>query len=228
MNEQQSQTETDLIERVRAVDVRAPEELHRRVQALVAERRPPMRSPRTRWLPRSGLALGIAAATVSAAAVVLVFALPGGDSHKLSVREVASKTLLVATTAPPRENPRLRSTLTASVDGLRFPYWNGHFGWRASGARSDTVDGQTVRTVFYTDARGQRIGYAITAGELAHSAIVGKVVRLHGQPYWLARDDGVASVVWLRSGHLCVVTGRGVASSTLLALASWDEQTSTV
>jgi hypothetical protein len=227
MNEQRPQTETDLIERVRAVDVRAPEELHRRVQALVAERSPPMRGSRARRLPRSGLALGIAATTVTAL-VVLALVLPGGDAHKLNVREVASKTLLVATTAPPRENPRLRSTLTASVDGLRFPYWNGHFGWRASGARSDTVDGQAVRTVFYTDARGQRIGYAITAGEQAHSAIGGELVRRHGKPYWLLRDHDVASVVWLRSGHLCVVTGRGVASATLLALASWDEHASTV
>jgi hypothetical protein len=227
MNEQRPQTETDLIERVRAVDVRAPAELHRRVQALVAEHRPPMRRPLTHWLPRSGLALGVAAASV-VAVVVLALALSGGNSRKLSVREVASKTLLAATTAPPRENPHLRSTLTANVDGLRFPYWKGRFGWRASGSRSDTVDGQAVRTVFYTDARGERIGYAITAGERAHSAIVGKLVRRHGKPYWLARDDGVARVVWLRSGHLCVVAGRGVASSTLLALASWEEHASTV
>ncbi len=233
MNEQRPQTtETDLIEHLHAIDVHAPEELHRRVEALVAEHRAPGRSrredgSRTRRLTRGGLTLGLAAATVTAV-VVLALILAGGGTHKLSVREVASKTLLAATTAPPRENPHLRSTLTASVDGLRFPYWKGHFGWRASGSRGDTVDGQAVKTVFYADARGQRIGYAITAGERAHAAIGGEVVRRQGRPYWLWHDHGVASVVWLRSGHLCVVAGRGVASSTLLALASWDESASTV
>jgi hypothetical protein len=35
--------------------------------------------------------------------------------------------------------------------------------------------------------------------------------------------NGAAVVSWLRKGHLCIVSGRGVDGATLLALASWDE-----
>ncbi len=38
----------------------------------------------------------------------------------------------------------------------------------------------------------------------------------------------VAVVTWLRDGHLCVVSGRGVSSATLLRLASWSDHDATV
>jgi hypothetical protein len=222
MSEQRHNPEADLIERVRAIDVCAPEELHRRVQALVAER---ASGSVARGGSRSrGLLFGGAATAVAAVAVVLVLVLAGGGSSKLSVREVSARTLLAATSAAPRESLRERGALTENVDGVAFPYWKGRFGWRASGARSDTIDGRAVNTVFYTNARGERIGYAILAGMPAPSARGGVVVARHGHPYRLLRENGVTSVVWLRKGHLCVVAGRGVSSSTLLALASWRER----
>jgi hypothetical protein len=211
MTEQRQDPETDLIERLHAIDVRAPDVLHRRVQSLVAERASGSRvrggvGGRTRW----------------------PLVLAGGGSSKLSVREVSARTLLAATSSAPRESPRERGALTENVDGVAFPYWKGRFGWRASGARSDTVDGRTVRTVFYSDASGQRIGYAIVSGAPAPAAHGGVVVWRHGKPYRLLSEHGVTSVVWMRSGRLCVVTGRGVSSSTLLALASWRERGSAV
>ncbi|HWJ51490.1 MAG TPA: hypothetical protein VNR42_10740 [Solirubrobacteraceae bacterium] len=229
MSEQRQNPETDLIERLHAIDVRAPEELHRRVQSLVAERTTGSRvrggvGGRTRW----PLLLGGAGTTVAAAAVILVLILAGGGSSKLSVREVSARTLLAATTAAPRESPRERGALTENVDGVAFPYWKGRFGWRASGTRSDTIDGRTVRTVFYSDTSGQRIGYAIVSGTPAPAAHGGVVVWRHGKPYRLLSEHGVTSVVWMRSGRLCVVTGRGVSSSMLLALASWRERGSAV
>ena len=51
-----------------------------------------------------------------------------------------------------------------AVGGVTFPSWERAFGWRATGARTDTVGGREVTTVFYANSRGQRIGYAIAAG----------------------------------------------------------------
>ncbi len=228
MSEQSQNPEADLIERLHAIDVRAPEELHRRVQTLVAEHTSGARVRggvgRTRW----PLLLSGAGTAFAAAAAILVLVLTGASSSKLSVHEVSARTLLAATTAAPSESLRERGVLTENVDGVAFPYWKGRFGWRASGARSDTIDGRTVRTVFYADAHGQRIGYAIVAGTPAPAANGGVVVWRHGAPYRLLSEHGVTSVVWLRSGRLCVVAGRGVSSSTLLALASWRERGSSV
>jgi hypothetical protein len=43
-------------------------------------------------------------------------------------------------------------------------------------------------------------------------------------PYRLLSENGAAAVVWLRDGHLCVVSGHGVAGATLLKLASWSDR----
>jgi hypothetical protein len=81
-----------------------------------------------------------------------------------------------------------------------------------------------ITTVFYADGRGRRIGYAIVAGSPA-PRISGGVVRWrNGTPYRLETQSGAPVVTWLRSGHLCVVSGRGVSSATLLRLASWNER----
>jgi hypothetical protein len=34
-------------------------------------------------------------------------------------------------------------------------------------------------------------------------------------------EDGKPVVTWLRHGRMCVLSGRGVPASTLVALASW-------
>ena len=44
-----------------------------------------------------------------------------------------------------------------------------------------------------------------------------------GTPYRLLAENGVPVVSWLRDGHLCVISGRGVNGATLLRLASWDD-----
>jgi hypothetical protein len=46
-------------------------------------------------------------------------------------------------------------------------------------------------------------------------------------PYRLLTVHGAAVVTWLRDGHLCVISGRGVSSATLLRLASWSEHDAT-
>jgi hypothetical protein len=224
MNEPRPRTEADLIELVRSSDVEAPEALHRRVQSLIAERS----SPRAR---RSGLGplgarlagrLSAAAGLVAAAAAVLAVTLVGSDDRSLSLHEATALTLSAATAPAPRESPRNHAELVAAVQGVHFPYWEEHFGWRSTGQRTDHVAGRTVMTVFYSNRSGRRIGYAIVAGSPAPWLGGGTITLRGGHSYRLHTTQGTAVVTWLRGGRLCVLSGRGVDAPTLLRLASWD------
>lgn len=215
--------EAQLIALIRAVDVRAPAELRARTEAMIAEH-----SPRPRQERRSlDLRLGAPLALAGVAAIVLVLVLArtgSAPSPRLNVSTAAALTLSSATMSAPRENSRARTELTATIDGIAFPYWGERFGWRSSGAREDRLGGRTVRTVFYSDGQGQRVGYAIVAGTPAPSVAGGVVRRREGTPYRLLQQDGARIVAWLRDGHLCIVGARGVSDATLLRLASWDER----
>jgi hypothetical protein len=108
-----------------------------------------------------------------------------------------------------------------------FPYWEDRFGWRSTGTRSDRIDGRTVTTVFYSDSHGRRIGYAILAGTPAPRVAGGTIAWRDGVPYRLLTENGAAIVTWLRHGHLCIVSGHGISSATLLKLASWSDHNAT-
>jgi hypothetical protein len=236
-----SEPERDVAELIRSIDVRAPDSLHAKVDAMIAERtaaaKRPARGARAnrrerasagprvlggagrRIAPRLAAFGSIAAAIV---ALVIVVSLSGGSST-LSVHDASALTLQAATTAAPRESSASRGELAASVEGVSFPYWSTHFGWRSTGQRSDSVDGRQITTVFYENSRGQRVGYAIVAGSKPPQVTGGVVSRRDGTPYRLLTVKGVAVVAWTREGHLCVISGRGVEGATLLRLASWDD-----
>ncbi len=214
-------TETDIARL--AGTVTAPESLHRRVQEMVdeAQRRAPARR-RVGWaMPARRRALAIAGA-LAAIAAVLVGALPGGGSRPLNEQTAAALALAPATLPAPRESPDNHHQLAVSVDGVPFPYWEGRFGWRGSGARTDELGGRGVTTVFYSDAHGQRIGYAIASGR-GPTSLVGSAITRWGVTYRLSRQDGANVIAWRRDGHLCVIAGRGVGTSTLVHLASWGQ-----
>jgi hypothetical protein len=225
--------ETELIEQIRAIDVPAPVSLHRQVESIVAAGSSPRaarrRSRRDERRSRSfGLAPRLAAAGAIVAVVVALAIAVGlsGGSSTLSVRDASALTLLHSTAAPPAESSTNGRLLTASVDGISFPYWSGHFGWRSTGSRTDRLDGRDVTTVFYANGRGQRVGYAIVAGAAPPKMSGGVVSIRDGTPYRLLTVNGTAVITWLRSGRLCVVSGHGVDGATLLRLASWDEHRS--
>jgi hypothetical protein len=233
MTDPRRPTESELIEQIRSIDVRAPESLHRRVDALIAGRSPRRasragRRPVDRPARSFGLGPRLAgggAIAVVVVALAIVVGLSGGSS-KLSVRDASALTLRAATSGPPAERSSDSRELTAAVDGVAFPYWSRHFGWRSTGSRTDRVDGRTITTVFYANRRGQRVGYAIVAGGDPPRMSGGVVSMRDGTSYRLLTVKGAAVVTWLRSGRLCVVSGRGVSGATLLALASWDEHRS--
>lgn len=208
-----------------AANVKAPASLHQRIDAMATEAQ--QRSPARRrigWrMPARRLALAGATA-LAALGVVLAVTFSGGAGGRAFTPQAAAQLALSRATLPaPSESASNRSQLAASVAGVAFPYWKERFGWRGSGARSDTLGGRTVTTVFYSNPNGQRIGYAIVAGP-APRASGGSIVRRWGVSYRLSSHDGANVIVWRRGGHLCVIAGRGVRPGTLLKLASWGSE----
>ena len=150
-----------------------------------------------------------------------------GGAPALSLRQVTAPTLRAATLPAPSESSAHHTQLAAAVDGVPFPYWGERFGWRSTGTRSDLIDGRTVTTVFYANGGGQRIGYAILAGNSVPRIDGGAVAWRGGVAYRLLAENSASVVTWVRDGHLCVVSGHGVPSATLLRLASWSDRDAT-
>jgi hypothetical protein len=219
MSERPPQSESEIVELVRSIDVPAPRELHRRIDALIAERAPAARRPAAPL--RLGLAGALALAVIAVALVVGLSG--GGGGSALTLRSAVALTLRSPTMPAPTQNPHNATELAADVEGVAFPYWEDSFGWRAAGARVDRLGGRKVTTVFYARGHGQWIGYAIVAG--AAPQIGGGIVReREGTSYRFSSVDGASVVTWLREGHLCVVAGHGVDEAALMALASWRER----
>jgi hypothetical protein len=213
-----------IAEFVRSFDAPAPDSLHQQVQALAAShqsQRTHRRGPR--WFSPLVLA-GAGAVAAAVVAVAIAIGLSGGGSAPtVSFSQAAAPTLRAATLPAPPENQARHAQLAVAVDSVPFPYWSERFGWHSTGMRNDRMDGRTVTTVFYTDSSGRRIGYAILAGTPAPRVGGGTIAWRGGVSYRLLSEHGAAVVTWLRDGHLCVVSGHGVSSATLLRLASWSD-----
>jgi len=211
---------------IRSLDVAAPEGLRTRVAAMAAEAGSSPAPARRR--PPLALAGGLLTA-VAAVAVALLLVVGGGSDDDrgapASVRQVAAVALRPATEPAPAARPG--GTLDASVAPVSFPDWQarppGPAGraWRATGARADSVGGRDVTTVFYDAPGGQRVGYAIAAGDRLPVA-GGRYVRRDGVDTWVYDVDGAPAVMWYRGGRTCVVAGRGVDVDTLVTLAASD------
>jgi len=226
VTDRRPETEPELIEFVRAIDVRAPSALHDQVGALVAAaegderarsralRWWPSRQPRTRAVGAVALALCVALA--------LVLALRGGSSPTPTVDSAAALAAAPATAAAPLQSSSHSGRLTAAVGTVAFPYWQDSLGWRATGTRNDVLDGRASTTVFYTSAHGKTVAYTILAGAPARGGMGrGVSVVRGGTPYHLLSVRGLNVVSWRRDGDTCVLAARDVSYHTLLYLASW-------
>jgi hypothetical protein len=168
----------------------APLDLRLRIEELRAAR-PPLRP----WARRSRPAIAAAfalAATLIAFAVLLAGRGPVVDD----VLAVA----LRPATAP--------ATTGEPFEGIRFPHYEQ---WRATGARTDVIDGRRVRTVFY-ERDGRTIAYAIVAGPALDD--VGELRAVRG-------DGDLVAVTWTRRGRTCMIIGAGVDADALARLAVW-------
>jgi anti-sigma factor RsiW len=189
-----------------AAAVSAPSSLRERVDA----------APRARASSRRRRALVPVVAALAVAALAAVLVLPSGTPGGPSVVEAAQLGRLPAVEPAPR--PATAKLLDRQAAGLPFPDWSQKFGWRATGARTDTLDGRRTTTVFY--AKGaRRIAYTIVGGAALREPD-GSDRTVEGTRVRLVRAGQPALVTWQRRGHTCVLSGTA-DPETLRKLAAW-------
>ncbi len=186
----------------------------RRERARVSRRSSPLR------LPSRLLAGGAFAAAV---VVVLVLVLTtGGSTNAPTVLQASGVGLRPITGAAPTESAHDPHLLAASAVGIAYPYWGGTLGWKAVGARTDTVGGRAVTTVFYANSHSQRIGYSIVAGPALAVPADSTSVKHHDMSFHVISHANPTIVTWREAGHTCILTARGVNPGKLIRLATWQ------
>ncbi len=203
---------------LRSLDAPAPDALRVRLDELTGAAPGPARR-RARW--RRAFVLPGAAAIAAAAAAVVILVSGGGGTP--TVPAAAHIALASATLPAPPVNPNQSQNLTLSAAGIPFPAWGPQAGWTANGARTDTVDGRRITTVFYLGRHGSRIGYAIADGAPL-TGVHGDSVMRYGVRFTLQKSGPARLISWVRSGHTCVIAGRSVSYAVLLKLATADER----
>jgi len=210
-----SELQSQLAEqRVAVAATRAVVARERAPLALRLHGRPFAQPPR-----RRGPVLGMGLVGAVGALVWLLVAL-GGSQATLTVAQAAAigaRPAVVAIAEPRNDGvtlPRLRSA------GLPFPYWEDRFDWRAAGARTDRVRGRTLTTVFYRRG-GRQVAYTIVPGGRLPAMPGARMMVRGGIVVMSSSSDGERIVTWLRRGHTCVLSGRGVSLEALLKLAVW-------
>jgi hypothetical protein len=211
---------------VRSIDVSAPAALHESVREMVADAGrtgATARGERARVaLPRPSALLVGALASAAGLIVVLVLALGSSGPSAPTVLQASVLGLRAANTAAPEENPQAPGQLAISAEGIAYPYWNRRFGWQTAGARSDTLGGRKVTTVFYANSAGQRIGYSIVAGRALPVPSGGHTAVWRGTRFDVLYPGAATVVTWRRDGHTCILVGSKVSAKTLLTLADWQ------
>ena len=208
--------QTRAVTMLRGLDAPAPASLRARVDELTGTSAP-RRAPRRRRMLFLPGAAAIAAA--AAAAVILVT----GGTAAPTVPAAAQLAVASATLPSPPANPSDSDQLELQGAGIPFPAWGAKEGWTTDGARTDTVGGRQITTVFYKSRSGKRIGYAIASGAPL-SGVQGDTATRYGVTFTMGRAGDVNLITWVRNGHTCVIAGRNVSHATLLRLASADER----
>ena len=199
-----------------AGDVSAPLALRERIEAMQREAAAPRR--RRSWLP--SLRLGLPAAGLAAAAVAVIVVLATGGRPTVDAMLAAATRPPVAAVSLAPSQPKL---LRDNVQGVRFPNYEGKFGWKADGLRTDEIDGRDTRTVHYTRG-GSDVAYTIVAGEQLAWPPGARKTELEGIKLRTFADGGRTVVTWRRQGRTCVMSAEGVPTDTLLELAAWKGQ----
>ena len=192
---------------------RAPARLRERIEAARPSR--PVRARR-----RATYVGGLAGA-LAAVVLALILLLPSGTPGAPSLSQAAALAGLSPASPAPVPDPDAPGVkLGANVGDVYFPNWTKQFGWKATGQRTDKIDGRTTTTVFYKDWHGRRLAYTIV-GAPALTAPATRVLKLHGTVLRTLRLNGRLVVTWRRSNHTCVLSGRGVSAAVLQQLAAW-------
>jgi hypothetical protein len=192
---------------------RAPARLRTRIEAAR-----PSRATATRRRFAFG---GGAAVALAAIVLALVLALPSGAPGGPSVSDAAALAGRGPTQAAPVLDPgNPRARLYQSIgDTYAFPNWTARFGWNASGARTDTLDGRTAVTVYYQ--RGNMtIAYTIVHSPPLAVPSATKTWQ-NGTEFRTLTVNGRKVVTWRRADDTCVLSGTGVTAAGLQTLAAW-------
>ena len=196
----------------------APLALKTRVEELGAargrrkgEKRPTARTRLggLRW-PTAGLAAG--AVAVALAVVVLAGGGPGIDD--VAAAALRSPTAAIA---PVAADSRV---LNERVADVRFPNYLAKFGWKATGTRTDEIQGRATRTVFY-EKGGRRIAYTVVSGAALENPDAASRKTVEGTVLRSLRAKGLTVVTWRRRGHTCILSSRNVPLKELQTLAAW-------
>jgi anti-sigma factor RsiW len=195
---------------------RAPAALRERIeQQRSRQRRVPIMSRRIAY---GGALAGALAAIVLA----LVLILPAGTPGAPSVSEaaaLATRGAVAPAPAPDASGPS--DKLGQSVGSVYFPNWTSKFGTRASGQRSDHINGRLADTVYYR-WHGKTLAYTIVAAPALASPSA-RVTHLNGTELRTLRLDGRLVVTWRRNNHTCVLSSSaGIPAWVLQKLAAWN------
>ncbi len=189
---------------------RAPERLRARLAAAqpraqaVAKRR------------RLGWSAGLAGA-VAAVAATLVLVLPGSAPTLVQATAVAALGPVAPAPAPDPGAPGAR--LGSDVQDVYFPNWSST-GWRASGQRSDTIQGRKMHTVFYRWGSAEIAYTIVSTPALAQPSA--PVSYMGGLALRTLDVNGRQVVTWQRDNHTCILsTAHAVAPAVLRGLAAW-------
>ena len=168
---------------------------------------------------------GGAVALAAAAVVAVVLVLTGGSgtpSAAPTVLDASSSALRPSTQPAPAQSSHNPNLLAASAAGIPFPYWGDRFGWHAAGARTDTLAGRTVTTVFYTHRGAGRVWYSIVSGAALPVPAGSVTLERHGVSFHVVRAANPTVVTWREAGHTCILTARAADAATLVRLAAWQ------
>ncbi len=194
---------------------RAPSSLRARVSLL---------QPGARRSGSGGLRVLWAASAVGvgAAAVVAVVLVMGGQTVAPTVAQAAVLNLR-APQAHVRQRAANHGALPAvRAAGLTYPYWEDHFGYRATGVRYDRLGGRRITTVYYL--RGpSRVAYEIVSGTPLQLGGQTRSAERQGVRLRTMNTRSGLVVTWLRHGHTCILVGAATGMPTLLRLAAWHQ-----
>ena len=201
----------DVIHSARASD-RAPDAL----RARIAAQRPTRTVAARRRLGYGG---GLAAA-LAVAVLAIVLALPGGTPGAPSLSDAAGLAVRGAAMPAPAADPDQPGKLQTLFQGIYFPDWSSQFHWRASGQRTDTINGRTAITVYY-DWKGHRLAYTIVGAPTLKTPSA-QVRTLKGVKLHTLTIGGRVVVTWTEDNHTCLLSGVGVPAEKLQKLAAWE------
>lgn len=190
----------------------APARLRARIEAERKQTAPARR--RRKFALSSSLAGALAAG-----ALALVLTLPGGTPGAPTLAEAAAVGARPAAQPAPGFDASDPKLLDIDQSGIAFPAWAEKFKWRATGSRTDEVDGRDTTTVFY-ERDGRRIAYTIVSGDALDVPGSATTTTAEGTTIRIVRRDGQTIVTWLRDGKTCILTG-DAKTENLVALAGW-------